>query len=128
MLANLTVPADGAYAFRLTSDDGSKLYLDDALAIDNDGLHGVESKDATVTLTAGAHPLRIEYFEDRFGQQLTLAWKPPGAADFAVVPSTVLSTEAGVVRVTAPGRSSARARPTPPATACRWTRSTRTTR
>lgn len=104
VLANLTVPADGAYEFRLTSDDGAKLYLDDALAIDNDGRHGVESKDATRTLTAGAHPLRIEYFEDRFGQQLTLAWKPPGAAGFAVVPSTVLSTEAGVVRVTAPGQ------------------------
>jgi hypothetical protein len=103
VLANLTVPADGAYQLRVTSDDGAKVYLDDALVIDNDGRHGVESKDATVTLTAGSHPLRIEYFEDRYGQQLTLSWKPPGAADFAVVPSTALSTDAGVVRVTAPG-------------------------
>src|SRR5690349_23066854 len=28
-IANLNVPADGSYTFRLTSDDGSKLYLDD---------------------------------------------------------------------------------------------------
>jgi glucose/arabinose dehydrogenase len=42
-------------------------------------------------------------FEAGGGQQLTVAWQPPGAADFAVVPNSVLSTEAGVVRVTAPG-------------------------
>src|SRR5688500_17028986 len=30
-LANLTVPSDGSYVFRLTSDDGSTLYIDDKL-------------------------------------------------------------------------------------------------
>ncbi|WP_084468398.1 family 16 glycoside hydrolase [Promicromonospora sukumoe] len=102
-LANLEVPADGNYEFRLTSDDGSRLVIDDAEVIDNDGLHGAESKEGTVALTAGYHDLRVEYFDNTNDNILKLEWRTPGTSDFVVVPSTVLSTEAGVVRVTAPG-------------------------
>ncbi|MCI4043684.1 family 16 glycoside hydrolase [Streptomyces sp. TRM75563] len=102
--ANLAVPEDGAYAFRLTSDDGSRLRIDDSTVIDHDGLHGAEPKDGSVELTEGHHALRIDHFDRTGGQQVTLEWKPPGAGDFAVVPNSVLSTDADVVRVTAPGR------------------------
>ncbi|WDG33420.1 ricin-type beta-trefoil lectin domain protein [Streptomyces sp. CA-278952] len=102
---NLDVAAAGSHTFRLTSDDGSRLYIDDQLVIDHDGLHGSElPKDGTVSLTAGVHSLRIEHFEAGGGQQITLAWKPPGATGFSLVPNSVLSTDAGVVRVTSPGR------------------------
>ncbi|WP_320784723.1 family 16 glycoside hydrolase [Streptomyces sp. CRN 30] len=100
----LDVPADGSYVFRLTSDDGSRLTVDDATVIDHDGLHGAEPKDGTVHLTAGAHPFRVDHFDRDGGQRLTLSWRPPGADGFTVVPEEVLSTDAGVVRVTAPGR------------------------
>ncbi|MGW5636490.1 family 16 glycoside hydrolase [Streptomyces sp. NPDC003832] len=102
--ANIDVPQDGTYAFRLTSDDGSQLLIDDRIVIDHDGLHGAEPKDGTVELAAGHHALRIDHFERGGGQQVTLAWQPPGASGFALVPDSVLSTEADVVRVTAPGR------------------------
>ncbi len=102
--ANVNVPQDGSYTFRLTSDDGSRLLIDDKVVIDHDGLHGAEPKDGAVELTAGYHALRIEHFERGGGQQVTLDWRPPGASDFALVPTSVLSTEADVVRVTAPGR------------------------
>lgn len=102
-LANLSVPSAGNYEFRLTSDDGSRLVIDDAEVIDNDGLHGAESKEGTVALEAGFHDLRVEYFDNTNDNILRLEWRPPGTADFVVVPSSVLSTEAGVVRVTAPG-------------------------
>lgn len=100
----LTAPRDGTYVFRLVSDDGSRLTLDGATVIDHDGLHGAEPKDGTVELTAGAHPLRIEHFDRGGGQQLQLSWMPPGESAFTVVPTEALSTDAGVVRVTAPGR------------------------
>ncbi|MBM2616492.1 DUF1080 domain-containing protein [Actinoplanes sp. LDG1-06] len=104
-IANLTAPATGTYAFRLVSDDGSKLYLDDALVVDHDGLHDVEPPgEGQVELTAGVHKLRVEHFDRTGGQRLTLSWRPPGANDFAVVPNTALTTDAGVVRVTAPGQ------------------------
>lgn len=102
-LANLSVPSAGNYEFRLTSDDGSRLVIDDAEVIDNDGLHGAESKEGTVALEPGFHDLRVEYFDNTNDNILRLEWRPPGTADFVVVPDSVLSTEAGVVRVTAPG-------------------------
>ena len=102
-LANLNVPADGNYEFRVTSDDGSRLVIDDAVVVDHDGLHGAEPKDGTVALTAGFHDLRLEYFENGGDNILRLEWRPPGTADFVIVPESALSTEAGVVRVTAPG-------------------------
>ncbi|MEU1047768.1 lectin [Streptomyces sp. NPDC005897] len=104
VVGNLNAAQAGSYTFRLTSDDGSRLWIDDQLVVDHDGLHGPEPKDATVDLTAGTHALRIEHFERDGGQQLTLAWQPPGASGFSVVPNSVLSTDADVVRVTAPGR------------------------
>ncbi|MDA4892186.1 DUF1080 domain-containing protein [Streptomyces sp. MS2A] len=100
----LVAPRDGTYVFRLVSDDGSRLALDGSTVIDHDGLHGAEPKDGTVELTAGAHPLRIEHFDRGGGQQLQLSWMPPGESAFTVVPTEALNTDAGVVRVTAPGR------------------------
>ncbi|MER7913597.1 ricin-type beta-trefoil lectin domain protein [Streptomyces sp. NPDC096068] len=104
VVGNLVVPQTGSYTLRLASDDGSRLLIDDQVVINHDGLHGPDPKDATVNLTAGSHALRIEHFERDGGQQITLSWKPPGAAGFGVVPNSALSTDADVVRVTAPGR------------------------
>ena len=101
---NVSVTTAGSHAFRLTSDDGSRLWIDGNLVIDHDGLHGATPKEGSVTLAAGYHALRIEHFERGGGQQLTLDWRPPGAGAYALVPTSALSTDAGVVRVTAPGR------------------------
>ncbi|MDT0397473.1 family 16 glycoside hydrolase [Streptomyces edwardsiae] len=101
---NVHAPADGSYTFRLSSDDGSRLLIDGQVVIDHDGLHGAEPKDGTVQLTGGIHALRIDHFERGGDQVLNLAWRPPGAEGFATVPNSALSTDAGVVRVTAPGR------------------------
>ncbi|WP_336924008.1 CBM35 domain-containing protein [Aquipuribacter sp. SD81] len=101
--ANLTVPTDGTYEFRLTSDDGSRLTVGDQVVVDNDGLHGTESLEGAIGLTAGVHPIVVDFFEAGGGQVLKLEWRTPDATDFVVVPTDVLSTEAGVVRVTAPG-------------------------
>jgi hypothetical protein len=60
---NFEVDRPGDYTFYLTSDDGSKLYIDDRLVIDNDGDHSLlELKNAT-QLSAGTHSIRIEFFE-----------------------------------------------------------------
>ncbi|MFJ6671852.1 ricin-type beta-trefoil lectin domain protein [Actinosynnema sp. NPDC091369] len=101
---NVNITAAGTYAFRLTSDDGSRLRIDNTVVVANDGLHGPVAKDGSIALTSGYHALRIEHFDDGGGQQLTLEWQPPGASGFTVVPNSALSTDAGVVRVTAPGR------------------------
>ncbi len=104
VLGNINVTQAGSHTFRLTSDDGSKLSIDNSVVVDHDGLHGPTPKEGTVNLTAGLHALRIDHFERTGGQQITLEWKTPGSSSFVVVPNSALSTDAGVVRVTAPGK------------------------
>jgi cytochrome c len=99
----LLAPEEGTYAFRLESDDGSRLWIDNQTVIDHDGLHSPEAKDGSVGLSSGEHALRIDFFESIGGQTLRLFWQPPGEDQFELVPPEVLSTQAGEVRVTSPG-------------------------
>jgi cytochrome c len=101
--ARLRVDEAGDYTFRLTSDDGSRLYVDNAMLIDHDGLHPPEPREATITLGPGEHELEAWMFEAAGGEVFALHWKTPGAADFVPLPPERLSSPAGVVRVTSPG-------------------------
>lgn len=60
----LTISEVGDYNFRTLSDDGSKIFIDDVLVVNHDGLHGPSSSPrATVNLNKGVHTLRVEYFQ-----------------------------------------------------------------
>lgn len=63
------------YTFRLCSDDGSMLYIDGKLLIDDNGEHGPVYKDADIVLTKGSHNIRVDYFEFHKSQSLTLFCK-----------------------------------------------------
>ena len=53
----------GTYTFRLVSDDGAKLYIDDSLIINNDGVHGASSKEGKTELDNKIHSIKIDYFQ-----------------------------------------------------------------
>lgn len=76
--ADLNIPIAGEYTFFLSSDDGSNLYLDNELLIDNDGIHATEEKRGRKKLSAGDHRLRIDFFQGGGGDALTLAYRAPG--------------------------------------------------
>ena len=61
------VPAEGNYVFKLVSDDGAILYIDNQKAIDNDGLHLPQEASAKKALKAGRHQLRLDYFQGKKG-------------------------------------------------------------
>ena len=48
--APLNVKKEEPYSFTLTTDDGSKLYIDGEMLIENDGAHGPIEKKAEKTL------------------------------------------------------------------------------
>jgi hypothetical protein len=53
----------GLYRFELTSDDGSRLYIDGRVIVNNDGIHAPETKVAAVPLDGGVHRIRVSYFQ-----------------------------------------------------------------
>jgi PA14 domain len=53
----------GRYSFALLSDDGSKLYIDDNLIIDNDCQHPPDARIGAVTLSGGLHRIRVPFFQ-----------------------------------------------------------------
>lgn len=61
----LFLEKDDNIVFQISSDDGSKLWIDNQMIIDNDGPHGMAPKEAEIALRAGYHPVRIEYFPGR---------------------------------------------------------------
>lgn len=69
----------GPYRFGLTSDDGSKLYIDGRVIIDNDGQHSPSGCIGSLALARGIHSIRISYFQGpRYAVCLILGIARPG--------------------------------------------------
>jgi hypothetical protein len=92
--------ADGAYAFRVETNSQSRLVVDGRLVIDAWGRR--------IPTTADSLPLQVskgrryavilEYLDrkprkDKSPSYIRLLWKPPGAAEFTVVPAVALRPE-----------------------------------
>ncbi len=78
------VPKDDIYTFYISSDDGSQLWLDQQLLVDNDGLHGMGGKSAEVALAEGYHEIWVRYFENSGGDDLSVHWKVGGGKKEAI--------------------------------------------
>ncbi len=85
----LRVPKDGTYNFYLESDDGSKLYLNGKLLVDDGGLHGMEEASAEIKLKAGDYPIRIDYFDNTGGAGIKLSWDSDDVAR-EIIPAKAL--------------------------------------
>ncbi len=64
------VPADHMYNFKVISDDGAVLYIDDELVIDNDGEHAAREASGLIPLRKGLHKIRLHYFDAGGGRHL----------------------------------------------------------
>jgi hypothetical protein len=73
--STLIIEEEGEYIFHLTSDDGSNLFINNNMIIDNDGSHSVTTKTGKIHLKPGKYPIRIDYFEDHGGESLKLEFQ-----------------------------------------------------
>ncbi len=88
--AFIQIDKQGRYTFYISSNDGSKLYIDGRLLIDNDGEHGPKQLGGSVHLSPGKHAIRAEYFQSGGSKTLqvaynseTISYQPvPGSALF----------------------------------------------
>lgn len=59
----ISIDKDDIYTFSLGSDDGSMLYINDEVVVDNDGPHGPVTLNGQMALGKGLHPIRLYYFD-----------------------------------------------------------------
>jgi len=77
----------------LYSDDGSRVFVDGQLVVDNDGRSedgSAKRKTGAITLSAGYHDLRVEYFQDTDAGYIVLAWDPAGGEAYDLIPESLL--------------------------------------
>ncbi|MEO5899908.1 MAG: PA14 domain-containing protein [Ilumatobacteraceae bacterium] len=64
----------GSHTFTLSSDDGSRLYVDGVLIIDWWSDHTPTFRTVTTSLTAGPHAVVLEYYQFYGSAQVSLSW------------------------------------------------------
>ncbi|GAA5034668.1 hypothetical protein GCM10011506_29330 [Marivirga lumbricoides] len=72
------IPTAGDYTFFTNSDDGSKLFINNQLIVDNDGTHGCQQRNGVINLPVGLAAIRVLMFENGGGQCLEVRWQGPG--------------------------------------------------
>ncbi len=73
----ITIPEKGKYTFFTASDDGSQLYIDDRLIVDNDGIHGIQEKTGAILLDSGLHRIDVSMFEYLGSEELVVKYEGP---------------------------------------------------
>ena len=74
----LHITQKGVYQFATKSDDGSVVYINGNLVVDNDDLHAMRHISGVVSLDEGFHHVRVKYFDGggrrRYGIIMDAAW------------------------------------------------------
>lgn len=91
----LNIEKDGVYQFRISSNDGSRLSLDDSLLILNDGIHNLATVTAPIQLlSTGPHRITVDFFDNVLSDSLLVEYKGPDSNnDWISIPSARLSSD-----------------------------------
>ncbi len=77
-LGELRLEEGGSYEFATISDDGSLLIIDGEEVVDNDGTHGMQSRQGRIDLASGSHSFELQYFNAGGPHGLVLRWRRDG--------------------------------------------------
>ena len=74
----VNITAGGSYQFQIASDDGSRLFVDGVLVVQNDGPRGKDTggTSAALTLSAGLHDIRMDYVNSGGGGAAPPVFRP----------------------------------------------------
>lgn len=79
----VSVPVAGDWTFYVNSNDGARLWIDGAL-VQNYWLDRSAETANTLTLSAGQHSVRLEYYEGYSSARCTMSWSGPGTPKQAI--------------------------------------------
>ncbi|MFN2286572.1 MAG: PA14 domain-containing protein [Anaerolineae bacterium] len=82
----------GLYRFTMTADDGTRVWVDDELVIDQWQVQPETTYTVEVTLTSGNHPITIEYFDDTGNATAQFSFVRLGAASVTPTPTATPSS------------------------------------
>ena len=68
----------GTYEFQTISDDGSRLFINSKLIVDNNGLHSKKAEIGAIKLDQKRYKIVVEYFERGGQETLEVSWRGPG--------------------------------------------------
>jgi len=93
----LTAPETGEYAISVTSDDGSRVWVNNRLVANNWSDHGPASVVGHVKLTAGeAVPIKVEFYESGGGAVMKLGWEEVTSDQTLITNAKAAAAEADV--------------------------------
>ena len=78
--AKLDVPTAGSYTIEAFTDDGVRVFVDGRQIVSDWTAHSPASRSGSITLTAGLHDFKMEYFEQGGGALAKVYWSGPGIA------------------------------------------------
>jgi alpha-L-rhamnosidase len=90
--SNWVLVEGGEYTVSISSNDGSQLFIDDRLVINNDGLHGALDKSTKIRLSAGKHRIKATYFQAGGSKVLKVFYRR-SSASWQTIPGSMLQFE-----------------------------------
>ncbi len=87
--ATLLIREEDEYTFSISSNDGSRLYIDDQLLINNDGLHGALDKSGAIRLAPGKHRIKATYFQAGGSKVIKVYYRRPSTSR-QILPGSML--------------------------------------
>lgn len=73
----LNIKKSGDYKFFISSNDGSKLFIDHKEILNNDGTRGTKEVSGITHLNKGTHLVEVRYFQAGGVNSLKVLWKGP---------------------------------------------------
>ena len=90
-LGQVLTTAAGTYNFTTACDDGSRLWVNGQLLVDNWVSQGIIPKSGTIALAGNTrYDIVMEYFNGTGGAGASLLWMPPGDNTASVIPAANL--------------------------------------
>lgn len=87
----VTIPTAGTWTFYTYSDDGTKLYINGALVVSNDGDHSPQTRSGTIALAAGTATFDLKYYENGGEVVNEVSWSGPGVASQTIIPTSAFN-------------------------------------